>query len=265
MNKAIREFLIRIGYTRKADFMIIGAQKGGTSALFEILEKHPFILGASKKEVHYFDNDEWYTQGKIHEYNQHFYLPHEIPLRAKVFEATPIYIFHPEIAQRLWKYNPDLRLIVSLREPASRAFSAWTMYHHHFAEGKYSFLHDPRSFSQAVADEMKVLETESFWDNKIAYVKRGFYARQIKQYLNFFPKDQMLFIESSEVRESFDSVSKEIQDFIGVPHHDLVKKESNLRQVDDQIKYAETISELRAFYQPYNEELYELIEKRFDW
>jgi hypothetical protein len=222
-------------------------------------------MGASKKEIHYFDDEEWYAKGRIHEYHQHFYLPHEIPMRSKVFEATPIYLFHPEIAQRLYKYNAKLKLIVSLREPSARAFSAWTMYHHHFREGKYSFLHDRRSFAKAVEDEMKVLESESFWKNKISYVKRGFYASQIEEYLKFFSREQMLFIESTTLKTSFEKVSKEIQNFVEVPFHSLEKRTTNVSEVDEQEKYKATLEDLKKFYRPHNERLYELIGKSFDW
>ncbi|MEM9050662.1 MAG: sulfotransferase domain-containing protein [Bacteroidota bacterium] len=245
--------------------MIIGAQKGGTSALFEILKQHPHLAAASKKEIHYFDNDEWYEEGNIHEYNSHFLLPHEGPLRAKAFEATPIYIFHPLIAERLHRYNPKLKLIVSLREPAERAFSAWTMYHHHFSTGKYQYLHDPRPFDVAVNEELEILEQTSFWENKIAYVKRGIYHSQIEEYLKYFPKEQMLFIESEMIKDSFSQVSFDIQAFLGVPKYSLLLKKSNLRQTDEQEKYETTLKELMEFYSPYNEELFELIGQKFNW
>ena len=245
--------------------MIIGAQKGGTSALFEILKQHPHLAAASKKEIHFFDDDEWYEKGTIEEYDSHFPLPHEGPFKAKAFEATPIYIYHPLTAERLSRYNPKLKLIVSLREPSERAFSAWAMYHHHFSSGKYQYLHDPRPFDVAIEEELKTLQEKSFWDDKIAYVKRGIYHSQIEEYLKFFPREQMLFIESEMIKGSFSQVSFDIQAFLGVPRYSLQLKKSNLRQIDDGEIYNTTLEELKEFFPPYNEKLFELIGQKFEW
>jgi len=245
--------------------MIIGAQKGGTSALFEILKQHPYLAQASKKEIHYFDNDEWYEEGKLEEYNAHFPLPHEVPFYSRAFEATPLYIFHPLVASRLYEYNPKLKLIISLREPASRAFSAWTMYHHHFKTGKYQFLHDPRPFDEAIEQELAVLEQTNFWENKISYVKRGIYSAQIEEYLKYFPKEQFLFLESDQIKQSFSEVSFRIQAFVGVPRHSLPFIEYNLKQVDERNVYVATIKKLQTYFEPFNQQLFELIGQRFEW
>ena len=265
MNLKIREAFVKLGYYTKPDFIIIGVQKAGTTGLFRILEKHSNIVSVKEKEIHYFDNDDWYNENKISQYHSYFPLPHTINKKTKVFEATPLYIFHPEVAYRLHKYNPDLKLILMLREPAERAFSAWTMYNHHFKTGISKHLHDPRSFSKAIAEEIKTIQNESYTDNKVSYVKRGIYHQQIEKYLQYFNKEQLLILEAKSLRHQTDQVLQNIQDFIGVPYEKIGFESANSSRVNEKEKYLNDINNLKEFYKPYNEKLFDLIGKKFDW
>lgn len=261
----IRKALARIGYYTKPDFIIIGVQKGGTSGLFSMLKTHSHIDASSTKEVHYFDKDKWYSENKIYQYHSFFPLPFEVRKNTKIFEASPIYIFHPKVASRLHTYNSNLKLILLLRDPVERAFSAWTMYHHHFKNGKYSHLHDPRSFSEAISDELKNIEQESFYDNRVSYVKRGIYHIQIKEYLKYFKKKQLLIIDSKNLRLSPDIQLNRIQQFIDVPTEKLNSISSNVGRVNDKVKYFKDLEKLRKFYEVHNDKLSELIGIRFNW
>lgn len=265
MKVKIREALLKVGYATKPDFIIIGAQKGGTSALFHTLKNHTYTIPSAVKEVHYFDDDEWYNKKRVFEYHSFFPLPKFFHPKRKAFEATPLYIFHPEVPHRLYKFNPRLKLIITLRDPAERAFSAWTMYHHHFKSGNNTRYHDPRTFSNAISDQIENMENESFYDNKIAYVKRGIYHEQIERYFSYFPKDQLLIIDSNELKNRPDDVLKRIQDFIEIPYEKLKPINANSRRVDERDKYLDDIKFLKEFYKPHNERLFALIGERFEW
>ena len=265
MKSKIRQTLAKLGYYTKPDFIIIGAQKSGTTGLFDILDKHSCIASSAMKEVHYFDNDEWFNNNKLFEYHSVFPLPYKLNAKSKAFEASPMYIFHPEVASRLHHYNPNLKLILSLREPAQRAFSAWTMYHHHFKTGKYSYLHDPRTFSEAITEEINGIEKESYYTNPISYVKRGIYHLQIEKYLEYFKKEQLLIFEANTLRKQPDQVLKTIQNFIDVPHEKLDFISSNSSKLNEKDKYKNDIISLQEFYKPYNEKLFNLLGERYDW
>ncbi len=265
MENTIRKTLVKLGYHSKPDFIIIGVQKGGTSGLYSILKNHSLISSSSIKEVHYFDDDDWYNQNKTFQYHLFFPLPHCLSRKSKVFEASPLYVFHPDVASRLYSYNPNLKLILLLRDPAERAFSAWTMYHHHFKTGKFSHLHDPRSFSDAISDEIEKIENESFNENRVSYVKRGFYHLQIEKYLSYFNMQQLLIIESKSLREHSGDTLMKIQDFIEVPNEELSFINSNKSRINEKEKYVEEINSLREFYKPYNDKLFKLIGENYDW
>ncbi|WCO00645.1 sulfotransferase domain-containing protein [Psychroserpens ponticola] len=265
MKNTIQSTFCKLGYYSKPDFIIIGTQKGGTSGLFSILRNHTYIEPSLTKEVHYFDNDEWYNEHKIFQYHSFFPLPYRIKKNAKVFEATPLYIFHPEVASRLYSYNPNLKLIIVLRDPAERAFSAWTMRHHNFKTNKNRSLHDPRSFSDAISDEFENFKTETFYDNRISYVKRGIYHQQIENYLKYFKREQLLIIESNDLRKHSDDVLKKVQRYIDVPYEKLAFETSNKSKVNEKEKYAQDINRLREFYKPHNDSLFKLLGKTYDW
>lgn len=265
MRKRFRRFLVKAGYYSYPDFIIIGAQKAGTLSLFTILNQHSKLKGSIRKEIHYFDNDQWYLQGKLYQYHSFFPLPIDVPQGGKLFEATPIYLFHPEVAYRLHKYNPKLKLIVLLREPSAIAFSAWTMYHNRFKTGVFKNLYDPRTFSEAVADELDNLEQTSFYDNKAAYVKRGIYYYQLENYYKYFNVDQILIIENNELKENFDNTISKISSFLNIPNEKLKLLELNKSEVNEKIKYIEDIQKLKEFYKPSNRKLFQLIGKEFNW
>lgn len=263
--ESLKKLLLKVGYYSKPDFIIIGAQKAGTSGLFATLNQNSSIIGSNRKEIHYFDNDSWYSVKNLHSYHSFFPLPHNVPKKARLFEATPIYLFHPLVAQRLHEYNPTLKLIVLLRNPVERAFSAWTMYHHHFKTGKYKYLHDPRPFDVAINEDLKNIENTSFFDNKIAYVKRGIYHYQIEEYLKYFPLKQLLFIESNALKQQSESTLKIIHEFIGISNEQQPMIKANKSKVSQKGNYEKELQVLKDFFRPHNKKLYDLIGEEYNW
>jgi len=264
LKEKIRIFLSKFGYNTKPDFIIVGAQKAGTTGLFLTLKKHSQIEGRIK-EIHYFDNDEWYKRGKLHEYHACFPFPHDAPKNGAILEATPIYLYHPEVAQRIYQYNPNLKLIVVLRDPAQRALSAWTMYHNHFKTGKDSIYYDSRSFSQAIEEEINQLDSLDFYQNKKGYVSRGIYNEQLEKYFEYYPRENILILENKEIFKMEEQVSKKLQAFVGVDFEEINTVESNKARVNIKNQYQQEIQYLKEFYKPHNEKLFKLIGRRFDW
>ena len=123
------------------DFLILGAQKAGTTALYSYLRKHPSIIGPSWKEVSYFDRH--YARGPAW-YRGNF--PNKLRTRgALVGEASPSYLFHPLGPRRVRELVPEARLVALLRDPVDRALSH---YNHERALGR-----EPLSFEDALAAE----------------------------------------------------------------------------------------------------------------
>ena len=102
---------------RPPDFLILGAQKAGTTSLLDWLGAHPRIAPPDRKEVHWFTNH-WGRPAAW--YRSHF--PRR-PAGVLSAEATPYYLFHPAVPERVARALPDVRCIVLLRDPAARTIS----------------------------------------------------------------------------------------------------------------------------------------------
>ena len=100
-------------------FLILGAQKAGTSSLYNYLRQHPSLRLPQKKEMHFFDL--YYMRG-LKWYARQF--PAFVFNRTKkTGEATPYYLFHPAVAERVATALPNVKLIALLRDPTVRAFA----------------------------------------------------------------------------------------------------------------------------------------------
>jgi hypothetical protein len=117
------------------DFLIIGAQKCGTTSLYNYLLRHPNVAPASKRSIRFFDYEPNWARGPVW-YRSHFpFTPGRRPLtgRPLVGESTPAYLFHPLGGERVQKVAPHAQLIVLLRNPVDRAYSH---YHHMRRRGR---------------------------------------------------------------------------------------------------------------------------------
>lgn len=199
-------------------FLIIGAQKSGTTSLFRYLCQHPDILAPLKKEIDFFDRH-WSRGWRW--YATHF------PLRrpGKITgEASTNYLFHPACPARVRLCLPDVRLIVILRDPVLRAFSH---YQHERRGGNES-----RPFTEALtADTDAVREAhrqlaageidESWVHLHRSYAERGHYAEQLARWREQFPLEQLYVTAAERFYEQPAQVCAEIFDFLGVPRRQV--------------------------------------------
>jgi hypothetical protein len=191
-------------------FLIAGTQKGGTTALHSYLSAHPGLYLPPRKELHFFDND------KAHSKPSPPHRSYERRFRARkpgqiAGEATPIYMFWPEASQRIFEYNPQMKLIVSLRNPIERAFSHWTMETRRRLETRdfyTSITADAGSGLMPTAD-MRVK----------TYVSRGRYAGQLRRLFDTFGRDQVLVLRQERLRADPNAAVSHITRFLGV--HDI--------------------------------------------
>lgn len=194
------------------DFLILGAQKAGTTALYAYLRWHPQITGPSFKEVSFFDRH--YARG------ERWYRAH-LPIRRSglVGEASPSYLFHPLAPERVARLVPHARLIALLRNPVDRAFSH---YQHEVALGR-----EELPFDDALAHEEERMEGEldrmlrdpayfsyPWWN--YTYAARGRYAEQLERWLAVFPREQLLVVITEELAADTAGAYERVLDFLGV-------------------------------------------------
>jgi hypothetical protein len=172
---------------KKVDFLLVGAQKSGTTSLHAYLSEHPDISMAKKKEVHFFDTDENFFEKKP-DYN-HYHSFFDLDQQAgKIYgEATPSYMYCRNAPARIWQYNKNMKIIVILRNPVERAFSHWNM---EVSRGAESL-----NFYDAITkEEERCRETLPAQHYVYSYVDRGFYMAQLKELWRCFGKNQVLVL-----------------------------------------------------------------------
>ncbi len=249
------------------NFLIIGAQKAGTTSLYAYLCKHPHISSAFKKEVHYFDlnyskGTNWYRSFFPLTKTLHKYKPSFI-----TGEASPQYMFHPHSISRIIKDLPDIKIIILLRNPIFRTFSH---YQHQVRVGR-----EKLTFEEAIENEEsrlineldKMKENEYYNSYKylmFSYIKRSIYHSQLKDILSQFKREDVLVIQSERFNEFPQEVYTKVLSFLGLPPYELDFSKQYNSHAYPAMK-EETFSKLEELFRPYNENLYELLGERFDW
>ncbi len=252
------------------DFIIVGAQKGGTTSLYSYLSRHPQVLKASRKEVHYFDvvygcGGSWYRS--------HFPRRSEIRERARRLgkpvltgESSPYYLYHPLVPERVARDLPGAKLVVLLRDPVSRAYSH---YHHEVRLG-----HETLSFEEALRREPERLrgaEAQLRADPALlheshqhhSYATRGLYAEQIERWLARFPRERVLIQKSEDFFADEQQCFDEVCRFLEIGPMGLGNpKAKNAGSYSQAIPQG---AELRAFFERPNRRLYELLGRDFGW
>ena len=227
----------------KADFLIVGTMKSGTSTLSSILNQHPKV-NIPKNELHFFNRDINYNKGENF-YNKNFITGF---LNG---EKTPTYSYQPNCAERIYKYNSKIKLIWILRNPVDRAISN---YYHAFKNGK-----ENKSLIDCFMLEEKRVKQNIFK----GYFVRSLYSKQVERFLKYFPKSQMYFAIFEEMIHNYDEEINKINNFLHIDkfsfelEHKNKTKQNIFRKIYDLIinnkKIKNKIKIDLKFY--YNEEI----------
>ncbi len=192
------------------EFLVGGAQKGGTTTLDDYLRHHPEIGMATIKEVHFFDNELQFEKNEpdYSEYHRHFQ-KNPAKSQIKYGEATPIYMYWNEAPSRIHQYNPAMKWIILLRNPIERAHSHWNMERIHGT--------DELDFLVALLNEpSRCQAAQPLQHRNFSYIDRGRYAGQLKRIYSLFPRSQILVRKSEDLFESPNRLIQETCDFLGV-------------------------------------------------
>jgi hypothetical protein len=194
---------------RKLEFVIGGAQKGGTSTLDSIFRMHPQIQMATVKETHFFDDESHNWEAPDYKKLDACFPTNDGRLRG---EATPITLYWRPAIRRLHKYNPNIKFILLLRNPIERAFSHWQ---HEYARGRETLL-----FKDAIREKGRsrldaVSETHPLC-RYFTYIERGLYARQLSYLMQYFPAHNIHCEISEELFRNQSAVLQRMSTFLGI-------------------------------------------------
>lgn len=256
------------------EFLIVGAQRSGTTSLHRYLVQHPAVAPAAfdLKGVHYFDTHftkgwSWY-RGHFPTVLQARYVARRVGTPLVTGEGSPYYMFHPLAPERIAAALPQAKLIVLLRDPVKRAYSH---YQHMLFEG----LERLPSFEEAIEREPQRLAGEvekivadpgyvSFHHQHHSYLARGRYAEQVERLYSLFPEHQILLMETSRLTADPAAGLQRVLDFLGLPpftpevfkshnagRYPAMDPATRRRLVDD--------------FAPHNQRLYDFLDVDFHW
>lgn len=225
--------------------LIIGGMKCGTTTLNSWLRSHPEVAFSAIKEIHYFDQN--YDKGEG--WYRSFFPIWEMWTGAKcVIEATPAYLFRASVvAPRMHSLVPSARLILMLRDPVKRAISH---YGHRVRNGE-----ERRSIEDAL-----LASHGSSPDSENIYKTRGLYADQIREFLRFYPIDNLMIVKSEDFFADPASIYFAVQEFLGLSPKDLPEGSAprNVGQQPAQIPES-VLQHLAQYYRTPNQELSQLL------
>lgn len=205
---------------RKVDqvnFIVAGVQKAGTTAIHDFLAQHPHVALLRDQALHFFDKEEHFTGDPDYRILLGNFDPGR---RWRVAgEVTADYLYYPRALERIARYNPKMKLIISLRNPVGRAFSQWNM--------RRAKSQEPLEFLDALKRDQELGVWKGPRGN--AYLARSFYAPQLEQVFKLFPRDQVSILKYEDFRANPLPVLDRIFDFLGVRKVSRLKnKERNV-------------------------------------
>ncbi len=258
------------------DFLVIGAQRSGTSSLYKYLEQHPCILSSLRKETEYFSS-RW-LHGEAW-YRAHFpsrlrraYEERRRGLGVVAFEASPNYLFHPLAPARAGGLVPHVKLVVLLRNPVDRAFS----HHQHEVRAGRETL----AFEQAIeleatrlaGEEERMVSEPGYrsrpWE-RFSYQARGHYAEQLERWMAVFPGDRLLVVRSEDLYADPGTEYNRILGFLGLASWSPREFRNHSYSGAGPPAMSTLSSSLRQqlveVFAPSNARLYSLVGRDFGW
>lgn len=245
--------------------LIIGAQRSGTSSLFNYLVRHPDVRAPVTKEIHYFD---FHLRKPVRWYRGRFPYSRQLRAGALTFEASPYYLAHPLVPDRAARLLPDVKLIALLRNPVDRALSH---YHHEVRDGRESL-----SFAEAIEREAERLAGEeerlgndpeyySFNHHRYSYTTRGLYLRQLRRWMAHYPRAQLLVLQSEWLFRNPAAATAAVHDFLGLRPFRLPSYRPYYAGHYERAMPEELRAKLVTYFAPHNCELFQWLGEHYDW
>ncbi len=243
--------------------VVVGAQRAGTTSLHGHLARHPQLVPAIRKEVHYFDDDARHARGASW-YRAHFPFAASLAdaaLPRIAFESTPAYMFRPEAAPRLAALLPQARLVAVLRDPVERAISNWRLLHEKGANRFAPF--DVEIEHELASEEGRPGPLGERTPRGL--IARGRYAEQLERLWAHHPRERTLVLHSADLYADPQATCDRVFAWLGLPSAP-VRAERRLNASVASADVSDALrARLRAYFEPHDRRLWELLGEEWDW
>lgn len=215
-------------------FIVVGANKGGTTSIYHYLKQHPEVFLSPIKEPHYFSRDidvrefkkEFahnklqdigkYVSGDMQQEYHAAFIRDEAHYRSlfrkvrneqAIGELSTSYLYSAVAATEIRSMIPDCRIIICLRNPIERAYS-------HYRMNLWTGNSNEFDFYKALLEDYQ--HQPKVWGNAHLYIEIGMYYEQVKRYLDAFGRDKVKIIFSEDLKSNTEAVIRDLYAFIGV-------------------------------------------------
>ncbi|MGB7274871.1 MAG: sulfotransferase domain-containing protein [Geitlerinemataceae cyanobacterium] len=253
------------------DFIIIGAMKAATTAIYDYLQQHPNVIHRLPKELHFFSQPQHYAKGwswylsnfkaKVKpDYDSQFILG----------EASPSYLLDPEVPARIKAFYPSVKFIVSLRNPTDRAISH---YYHQVKRQKDELRSIEEAFSEkaieqcieatsSLGNHLTKLRQHQTWKT-FRYLYFGQYASQLEQWFEFFPRDRILILNQGDLEKEPEQFIQKLFQFLELPDRKIAIDRVYTNTYPD--THLDIVNRLNEYFKPFNQQLEKLLDREFNW
>jgi len=253
---------------------VIGTGKGGTTALYYYLNQHPCIAKSAYDELGYYNDNyhlgiSWYkslfptifTKKRIEKEHGKFL----------TYDVTPQYLRDPANAKRMFNDFPKMKLIALLRNPIDRTYSSYIARKNWNEIPKVNGSQE--TFEQFVEREIELISqyqdsemSEDYFKNLIpkSALAQGFYGQFLEKWFEIFDRKQFLILPSSELADHTSKTTNKIFRFLELPEYNIPDTSKQNTQSYEPMNN-ETREILISFFKKYNNKLYSLLDRNFDW
>lgn len=198
---------------KKPNLFIVGAPKCGTSFLYEYLSKHSQIFMCPVKEPNYFDKDLHYTSKRLSQ-DEYLQLFSKVSSEKVIGEASIFYLYSTVAAREIYKFNPEARIIIMLRNPVDMMYS---LHGEHLFQGNEI----EEDFEKAISLEEERKEGRGVYKHTnpregVYYKDIASYTNQIKRYQDLFGKEKVMVVLLDDFKSNPDKTFKSILNFLNV-------------------------------------------------
>jgi hypothetical protein len=241
----------------RPNFLIIGAMKAGTTSLHKYLHEHDQVYVTFPKELHYFDREPGRPGGRkwsgpiADDATYEAFFDTAGPGHTALGEVSPSYGFIPIALRRIHEYQPDIKLIMIMRDPVTRAIS-------HIRQRAWKLDEPLTEWGELVADigDEPTIAGADWWKRRRGYHARGRYHEQLDNVFSLFSREQVLLMRLEDLAGAPMNELKRLTDFIGVdPFPDRTFEAHNTR--DYEKPDPDIVEYLRQYYRPHNQLLLE--------